>query len=168
MLQKHFSLVSACILAGLLAGRTQGKPPALAAPHIPAATRPGKSGRITAAIDGLQGSSGYLRVSLYASSTDFPDGVPLARRDIPLQALGTKAFPLTITFSGLRPGAYAVCAFHDRDGSGKLTQSFLGIPEEEWGMSGNPRPQLRVPRFGEARIDLKAQEAKLISITLHL
>ena len=101
-------------------------------------------------------------------SNGFPDGVPLAQRDISLQALGAKTLgSLSITFAGLRPGAYAVCAFHDRDGSGKLTQNFLGIPQEEWGMSGNPRPRYRTPRFGEAKIGLNAREEKTISITLH-
>ncbi len=157
---KNFRLIAACGLAFFLGSGTQGEPPASAAPSATG------GGRITAAFDGLQGRTGYLRVSLF-NATSFPDGVPLARRDIPLQTLGAKTSPLTITFAGLPPGAYAVCAFHDRNGSGKLTQDFLGIPQEEWGMSGNPRPRYRAPRFGEAKIGLNAREEKTIFITLH-
>ncbi len=133
---KHFPLLAACGIVLLLAGTAQGKPSI--APALPGAA----TGRIAASFSGLQGRNGYLRVSLFNAGS-FPDGVPLARQDISLQALGIKASPPTITFAGLRPGAYAVCAFHDRDGSGKLTQNFLGIPLEEWGMSGNPRPHYR-------------------------
>ncbi len=159
MSHKSFQSLAACGLL-LLAGGTQGKP------TVNTALSGAGTGRITAAFNGLQGRSGYLRVSLFNASS-FPDGVPLARRDISIQALGAKASPLTITFAGLRPGAYAVCAFHDRDGGGKLTQDFLGIPQEEWGMSGNPHPQFRAPRFGEAKIGLDARQEKTISITLH-
>ncbi len=156
----YLPCIAACGSVLLLAGAVPGKPAAPA--------RSATAGRITAAISGLQGSGGYLRVSLFNASS-FPDGAPLARRDIALQALGAKtAGPLTVSFAGLRPGAYAVCAFHDRDGSGKLTQNFLGIPQEEWGMSGNPRPQYRAPRFGEAKVSLNAREQKTIPIKLHL
>lgn len=81
-----------------------------------------------------------MRVSLYDRSDDFPNGAPAARKDLTLPALGPKTLldSLTVTFEGLRPGLYAVCAFHDRAGSGRLTQNFLG-----------------------------ASEAKMVSITLH-
>lgn len=161
MSHNFFRLVSACGLILLLAGGSQGKPAANAAPSAAG------GGRITAAFDGLQGRTGYLRVSLF-NANGFPDGVPLARRDISLQALGAKTLAsLKITFGGLKPGTYAVCAFHDRNGSGKLTQNFLGIPQEEWGMSGNPHPRYRAPRFGEAKIGLNPQEEKTTFIILH-
>lgn len=158
-LVKCVPLVAACGLAVFLGSETQGKPPATALPSA-------GTGRITAAFSGLQERSGYLRVSLFNAGS-FPDGIPLARRDIKLQAPGAKASPLTITFAGLQPGAYAVCAFHDRDGSGKLTQDLLGIPTEEWGMSRNPRPRLRAPHFDEASVHLTAQETKTLSVVLH-
>ena len=87
---------------------------------------------------------------------------------MPLQALDSKAplDALTVTFEGLPSGTYAVCAFHDRNGSGRLAQNFLGIPQEEWGMSGNPRPRFHAPRFDQARLGLGAREAKSVSIIL--
>ena len=158
----HSSSWLVCALFLLLVGSTQGRPPADAAPSHTG------GGRITAAFSGLQGRTGYLRVSLFGGADSFPDGVPLARRDVSLQTLNAKpAGSLTVTFAGLPPGAYAVCAFHDRDGSGKLTQNFLGIPQEEWGMSGNPRPQYRAPRFDEAKVSVNARQAKTIFIVLH-
>lgn len=132
---------------------------------LPAAS----GGRITATFHGLRGRDGYLRVSLYDCSDGFPDGAPAARKDLTLPALDPKTplDSLSVTFDGLWPGVYAVCAFHDCNGSGRLTQNFLGIPEEEWGMSGNPRPRYRAPRFDQARLGLGASEAKTVSITLH-
>ncbi len=139
--------------------------PALGKPAVPARSAGG--GRITAVFSGLQGRTGYLRVSLFGRADSFPDGAPVARRDISLQAPGAPSGPLSVTFDKLRPGVYAVCAFHDRSGSGKLTQDALGIPLEEWGMSGNPHPQFRAPRFQEAKINLGPQEQEIVFITLH-
>jgi len=152
---------AACALS-LLAAGAAGEPQASSPPAA-------KGGRITATFHGLRSRDGYLRVSLYDRSDGFPNGAPAARKDLTLPALDPKT-PLdsvSVTFEGLRPGVYAVCAFHDRNGSGRLTQNFLGIPQEEWGMSGNPRVRYRAPRFDQARLGLGAAEAKTVSITLH-
>ncbi len=158
----HLSALACCAL-GLTAAGAAGGPHAA----VPAAV--GGSGRITATFHGLRSRDGFLRVSLYDRSAGFPDGSPAARKDLTLPALDPKTplDALSVTFEGLRPGVYAVCAFHDRNGSGRLTQNFLGVPQEEWGMSGNPRARFRAPRFEQARLGLSASEAKSVSITLH-
>ena len=134
-----------------------------------AASSSGRQGRITAIFQGLKSRDGYLRVSLYDRADGFPNGSPVARRDFLLPALDPKTplDSLSVTFDGLPPGAYAVCAFHDRDGSGRLSENFLGIPQEEWGMSNDPRPKFRAPRFEQARLPLSPMEAKTITIRLH-
>ena len=152
----------ALLWGGLPVGAAQGGPPA-------AASVPRSGGRITAVFQGLRSRDGYLRVSLYDRADGFPNGSPTARRDFLLPALDPKTplDSLSVTFDGLPPGAYAVCAFHDRDGSGRLAENFLGIPQEEWGMSNDPRPKFRAPRFEQARLGLSPMEAKVITIRLH-
>lgn len=158
-------LALACFALSLAARQGNGEPQAA---ELYRATA-GKGGRITVIFHGLQGRDGYLRVGLYDQPDGFPSGAPVAHKDLLLQDLPpqTPLDTLTVTFDSLRPGAYAVCAFHDRDSSGRLAQNFLGIPQEEWGMSGNPRPRFRAPRFDQARLGLGAQEAKTLLITLH-
>ena len=153
----------ACGALGVLTMQAQSEPQAA----VSAPTR--SAGRITAIFQGLRSRDGYLRVSLYDRANGFPNGSPLARRDFLLPALDPKTplDTLSATFDGLPPGAYAVCAFHDRDGSGRLTENFLGIPQEEWGMSNDPRPHFRAPRFEQARLGLSPMEAKTITIRLH-
>ena len=127
-----------------------------------------KTGQIIITFHGLQSRDGYLRVSLYKAAASFPDGAPAARKDICLTTLSPRS-PLgavKVSFGDLRPGRYAVCAFHDRDSSGKLKQNFLGIPTEEWGMSNNPRPNIRTPRFEEAQLNIPAPGATMITINL--
>ncbi len=159
--------LTVCSLLGLLCGAltcgtAQSEPQtAVSAPH--------SQGRITAIFQGLRSRDGYLRVSLYDRADGFPNGNPVARRDFLLPALDprTPLDSLSVIFDGLPPGTYAVCAFHDRDGSGRLSENFLGIPQEEWGMSNDPRPKFRAPRFEQARLGLSALEAKTITIRLH-
>lgn len=150
------------LLCGALACGTAHEPQA-------AASSPAYQGRITAVFQGLKSRDGYLRVSLYDRADGFPNGSPVARRDFLLPTLDPKTplDSLSVTFDGLPPGAYAVCAFHDRDGSGRLTQNFLGMPQEEWGMSNDPRPKFRAPRFEQARLGLSPMESKTITIRLH-
>lgn len=150
------------LACGVLAMQAQSEPQAVV-------SSPPHQGRITAVFQGLKSRDGYLRVSLYDRADGFPNGSPVARRDFLLPALDPKTplDSLSVTFDGLPPGAYAVCAFHDRDGSGRLSENFLGIPQEEWGMSNDPRPRFRAPRFEQARIGLSPMEAKTITIRLH-
>lgn len=128
-----------------------------------------ETGQVTVAFHGLKGRSGYLRVALYNRADSFPSGQPVAHKDVWLETLAPQV-PLdllTVTFDKLAPGVYAVCAFHDDSGSGRLTQNFLGIPQEEWGMSNNPRVRFRAPRFQQARFGLDPQQSRGILIILH-
>ena len=152
----------ACVGSGMVVGQAQK------APQQNQAVAASGAGRIIAVLQGMRTRDGYLRVSLYNTPDHFPNGVPISRKAILLPALNsaTPLHMLTVTFDGLPSGTYAVCAFHDRDGNGKLKENLLGIPQEEWGMSNNPRPRFRSPRFDQAQLGLGPQEAKTISITL--
>jgi uncharacterized protein (DUF2141 family) len=36
--------------------------------------------------------------------------------------------------------------------NGKLDSYFFGMPKEGWGVSNDPRPRFRAPRFSEGRV----------------
>ncbi len=50
------------------------------------------------------------------------------------------------------PGTYAVAVHHDANVNGKMDTNLLGIPKEGYGVSNDPRPRFRAPRFDEARV----------------
>jgi uncharacterized protein (DUF2141 family) len=60
---------------------------------------------------------------------------------------------IRVTFEGLRPGRYAVAAFHDENGNGKVDFNFLGFPSEGYGFS-------RTTPFGKPSFDDTAFELK--------
>jgi uncharacterized protein (DUF2141 family) len=63
------------------------------------------------------------------------------------------ASAVTGTFAGLPAGRYAVIAYHDENGDGKLNLRLGMFPKEGYGLSNNPKP-LGPPKFADAAFDL--------------
>lgn len=67
-----------------------------------------------------------------------------------------------LRFEGLAPGRYAVAAFHDEDGNGKVKTNFIGIPREPVGVSNNTggmpshsKSLVDVPVSGQIEVNLR-------------
>jgi uncharacterized protein (DUF2141 family) len=63
---------------------------------------------------------------------------------------------VSVTFSDLAPGTFAVKAFHDLDGDGELKTSWLGWPKEPHGFSNDAPVNQGQPPFKLAAIEVKA------------
>jgi uncharacterized protein (DUF2141 family) len=62
------------------------------------------------------------------------------------------------TFEKVADGTYAVSAFHDANGNGKLDTNFIGIPKEAVAMSNNPRV-MGPPRFKPSLFEVAGRTA---------
>ncbi|MCA1979188.1 MAG: DUF2141 domain-containing protein [Thiobacillus sp.] len=102
---------------------------------------------LTVNLDGVQPGGGALTVLLFDRADGFPkEAKARARHTLPA---GSRA----IALEGLKPGDYAVLAYHDENGNGELDR-FLGmIPKEGWGLSNNPKVSGK-PAFKDAAIAL--------------
>jgi uncharacterized protein (DUF2141 family) len=58
--------------------------------------------------------------------------------------------PITVVFDALRPGTYAVGAYHDENGNGKFDTNFIGYPIEGYALSNGIRAIISRPRFTDA------------------
>ncbi|HEY3493760.1 MAG TPA: DUF2141 domain-containing protein [Polyangiaceae bacterium] len=56
----------------------------------------------------------------------------------------------TCHFQGVKPGTYAVGAFHDENSNGRLDRSWTGLPREPWCLSRGPRGTFSPPPFEAA------------------
>ncbi|WP_375410049.1 DUF2141 domain-containing protein [uncultured Methylobacterium sp.] len=65
-----------------------------------------------------------------------------------------------VVFRGVAPGAYAVAAFQDVNGNGRLDRTGLGLPLEPYGFSGET-PRGARPDFGRAAFALREPGAAL-------
>jgi uncharacterized protein (DUF2141 family) len=58
-------------------------------------------------------------------------------------------------------GDYAIVVYHDEDGNGKVTRSWIGLPTEGFGFSNNPNVFLVPPKHSEAAVFIEAGKTVL-------
>jgi uncharacterized protein (DUF2141 family) len=96
-------------------------------------------------LDGARAGGGPLTVLLFDGADGFPKEARAAQRHV------LPAGKATLALDGIKPGQYAVMAYHDEDGNGELNR-FLGmIPQEGWGLSNNPAVSGK-PAFKDAAV----------------
>ena len=115
---------------------------------------------LTVVVRGATQEGGSLDAALFASAHDYLNAERVAQH---LTRPRTAAVD-SLVFHGVRPGRYAVAAFHDANDNGKLDKYIYGAPRESWGMSGNVRPRLRAPRFDEAVVEVAANTRVVIEV----
>lgn len=108
--------------------------------------------RLTIKLVGLESDEGDVAVALYDSAGDFDtrSGAAAKGRIRPREGVATW------TVEELEPGIYAVAAYHDVNGNGRLDRSTLGLPSEPYGFSNDARGAFGPPRFSKAAIRVGA------------
>ncbi len=115
---------------------------------------------LTVIVRGATQEGGSLDAALFASADDYLKDDRVAQH---LTRPRTAAVD-SLVFHGVPAGRYAVAAFHDANGNGKLDKYIFGAPRESWGMSGNARPRMRAPRFDEAMVEVSADTRVVIEV----
>jgi uncharacterized protein (DUF2141 family) len=59
----------------------------------------------------------------------------------------------TCVFNGLKPGTYAVAAFHAANDETQMQYGMFGKPKEGYGFSRNPPARMGAPAFASAAFD---------------
>lgn len=70
-------------------------------------------------------------------------------------------------FKDVPPGDYAVQVLQDFDGNGDMTDNWLGIPKEPWGMSNNPPVGLGGPKWERAKFTV-TDNSGVVKVSLDL
>jgi uncharacterized protein (DUF2141 family) len=103
--------------------------------------------------------TGAVMVSLFDSEAAYAGGAPARRARIDI-AKGER----TAVFADLKPGDYAIKAFHDVNGDGKMNTNPFGFPIEPVAFSNNARPNMGPPVWDLARLAVKGTAAQTIQI----
>lgn len=111
--------------------------------------------RIT--VTGIDDADGRIGCALHSAATDFPMG-PDALQMIWQPSSGDST---VCVFDKVASGSHAVSVANDLNGNGKTDTNVIGLPTEEWGVSGNARPLMRAPRFAEAAFDVAASSVTI-------
>lgn len=108
---------------------------------------------LTVQVTNIQGSSGTIRMALFAQENGFPD----EERAIALRVIRISAGTGLAEFAGLPAGTYGIALYHDANGNEKLDTNLLGLPAEGYGFSNNARGALGPPRFRAASFPVSSQ-----------
>ena len=106
----------------------------------------------------FENADGAAGIAVWNGSEGFPEEIE--------HAIDTIYVPIaegvaTATLGPFPPGTYAVTVFHDKNDNQEFDKNWIGMPREAWGMTRDPRPRLRAPRFDEADVDFEAGTHKV-------
>ncbi|WP_414563596.1 MULTISPECIES: DUF2141 domain-containing protein [unclassified Anabaena] len=104
---------------------------------------------LTVVVNGINKQKGEICMGVYSKAKGFPMSTNDVLKSACVQPSGNT---LTHTFSGLKPGNYAVAVIDDQNGDRKLNTDFFGIPKEGFGISQNPTVSIATgtPKFHDA------------------
>jgi uncharacterized protein (DUF2141 family) len=105
--------------------------------------------RISVPVSGLHNDDGVVRCGLYAGAEAFPKAGQQSRGVI----ARIKGGQATCVFNGLKPGSYAVAAFHAENNETQMQYGLFGKPKEGYGFSRNPPSRMGAPVFAAASFD---------------
>ena len=108
---------------------------------------------LTVTVSGVRNASGSVSAGIYNSASSFtkaPEAHVLVRIKA---AQGSVGF----TVHDLPPGQYAVTAYHDENGNGRLDFDTTGVPTEGYGVSNDARNPQAPPEFAKAAFELRDQ-----------
>ena len=110
-------------------------------------------------IHGAASTRGSVLVALFDGPAQFP-GKP--DNGLKLSAAG----PLVAVFHNVKPGTYAISAFHDENDNGVLDANLLGMPTERYGFSRDAVGNMGPPKFDAASFVVGKDDQTLV-VTLH-
>jgi len=111
---------------------------------------------LTLTIQGLEPPTGTVEVSLFNSAETFMKK-PVLQRRLPVNGKNE----LTIEFSGVLDGDYAIVVVHDENDNGVLDTGFLGFGGEKYGFSNNATPWVGRPSFDAAKFSIGDEDVKI-------
>ncbi len=138
---KNLSILAAAIVLGFASAAAQA-----------GAASAAESSTLTLTFKGLQHKTGAILFTLVGSEDAYNGKAPATAQKI-LKVSGDTA---TQTFDGLAPGRYAIKAFHDVDGDGKMATNPFGVPTEPFAFSNNATIMMGPPKWEAAAFEVKA------------
>jgi len=110
------------------------------------------TGALTVTFQGLTAQKGAILLSLVSSEAAYDDKAPAAGQAM----VAVNAATAEAAFAGLAPGRYAIRAFHDVNGDGKMGANPFGMPTEPYGFSNNAKAMMGPPKWADAAFEVTA------------
>ena len=114
-------------------------------------TNPPENPKLSVTITNIGSSEGVVQVLIFDQADGFPDTPAKAHKILKLPIQKGRA----VAEIQLPEGRYAISAFHDHDGDGKLRTGAFGIPKDAYGFSNNAKAFFGPPAFEKAAFNHK-------------
>ena len=120
----------------------------------------GNSGEVLIEVTGINFSKkGNLVIGLFNQN-----GFPKANQSSYGKTIPITSSTMTVKFTSIQLGEYAVAVFQDQDLNDKLSTNLVGIPNEPFGFSNNKFGMFGPPSFSE--VSFKVSEAKKSNLSI--
>lgn len=109
---------------------------------------------VRVSVTDLRSSKGVVR----ACMTPLPGHFPKCRGDAAAyrKVLAAADETLEFSFTGVRPGRYAIALLHDENGNGKADRVLGMMPREGFGFSRDAPVRMAPPKFEDAAFEVAA------------
>lgn len=138
---KSLSILAAAILLGFATAAAQA-----------GAANAAEPASLTVTFKGVKAKTGAILFTVVSSEAAYDGKAPAAAQDM----LPVTGDTVSKTFSGLAPGRYAIKAFHDVDGDGKMGTNPFGMPTEPFAFSNNAVGAMGPAKWEAAAFEVQA------------
>ncbi len=114
-------------------------------------------------ISNTKNDQGVVQVLLFESSDGFPDAPEKAYKSFQAEIKNNQA---KISLSAIPKGEYAISAFHDTDGDGKMRTGIFGVPKDRYGFSNDAKGRMGPPSFEDASFKVFGDKKEEVRINL--
>lgn len=118
---------------------------------------PEKKGTLIVEINGIQVTEGTIQLGIYNNA----EGFPLKKKVYLGKVITANSKSVRIELPNLPHGEYAIAAYHDKNGNGKLDKNIFGVPTELYGFSNNARGIVSAPNFSDAKFTINSSTNKI-------
>lgn len=124
-----------------------------------AAPAPSDSARVTVTITEVRNAKGLVRACLTSEKKGFPDCAKVTTAHS--ASVDARKGTVTLSFTGVAPGRYAISVLHDANANGKADMALGLFPKEGFGFSRDAPVRMGPPSFEDAAFDIGAQDRSL-------
>lgn len=133
---------------------------ALNIPAVTAVYAAEAAAKLEVAFTGIETQKGAVMFGIYDSEDAYNKGVSMNGARVVVDKAD-----ITTVIEGLPAGRYAIKAFHDIDGDGKMSSNPFGMPTEPFAFSNDAKGSMGPAKWSDAAFDVKSGMTK-VSITI--
>lgn len=113
---------------------------------------------INITVTNIKNTKGVVRIGIINKEKDFPYDASIGKK-VPISGDS-----VSVKFTGLVPGEYAVVVHHDENCNDKLDKNVLGVPLEGYCFSNNVKALVAPPKFKYAKFTLDTSFSQTLKI----